>query len=425
MSRAFAALFVSPRRRRRGRTTPQRRWTQSCVSPSGVVLVRVAPRVSRALQAHRNAEKHPWSERRAPTFESSRSSAVDVHVERRADSGDVAGVRGVSPELEVVGAHARIAWRNSIARLGMQDAGSRPHRPAIMLSDDHDAFSPASPFRSPSPRSPSEMFAIASDIPQARDPRPGYTAKANAKGLVAVALAKWPPNRSRGLASHVSPCSPKPDGVEHSSAGSSEPQIAYGPPRSHSRSHRAAALALALALVPAPLLSLPLLSSPSQAATVPPATSPTTKSRQHQHQPHQTSPLTHPPSGASRGGWVHYTRSRPRRTSVSQTRPRRRKEILDTVIFIFVPIKTIPTAPPASFLPAPTRPNPQGNPSLPNNGRHPLQRHAPPFVGGGGDNSSNKTSLKLRLDLNLEVEVRVKARVHGDVTLSLLRDINF
>lgn len=32
----------------------------------------------------------------------------------------------------------------------------------------------------------------------------------------------------------------------------------------------------------------------------------------------------------------------------------------------------------------------------------------------------NKESLKLRLDLNLEVEVTLKARIHGDLTLSLL-----
>ncbi|KAJ3727861.1 hypothetical protein C8R42DRAFT_349064 [Lentinula raphanica] len=35
---------------------------------------------------------------------------------------------------------------------------------------------------------------------------------------------------------------------------------------------------------------------------------------------------------------------------------------------------------------------------------------------GGGDEP-----LKLRLDLNLDVAVEVKARVHGDLTLSLLR----
>lgn len=35
--------------------------------------------------------------------------------------------------------------------------------------------------------------------------------------------------------------------------------------------------------------------------------------------------------------------------------------------------------------------------------------------GGGG-----KDTLKLRLDLNLDVDVQIKARIHGDVTLSLL-----
>ncbi|TEB27380.1 hypothetical protein FA13DRAFT_1712547 [Coprinellus micaceus] len=38
--------------------------------------------------------------------------------------------------------------------------------------------------------------------------------------------------------------------------------------------------------------------------------------------------------------------------------------------------------------------------------------------GGGGKKSD---TLKLRLDLNLDVDVQIKARIHGDVTLSLLR----
>lgn len=38
-------------------------------------------------------------------------------------------------------------------------------------------------------------------------------------------------------------------------------------------------------------------------------------------------------------------------------------------------------------------------------------------VGGGGKKSD---TLKLRLDLNLDVDVQIRARVHGDVTLSLL-----
>lgn len=40
-------------------------------------------------------------------------------------------------------------------------------------------------------------------------------------------------------------------------------------------------------------------------------------------------------------------------------------------------------------------------------------------VGGGSSNDKNKP-LRLRLDLDLEVEVQLKARLHGDVTLSLL-----
>jgi hypothetical protein len=41
---------------------------------------------------------------------------------------------------------------------------------------------------------------------------------------------------------------------------------------------------------------------------------------------------------------------------------------------------------------------------------------AAPAAGGG----PGKDTLKLRLDLNLDVDVQIKARVHGDVTLSLL-----
>lgn len=44
----------------------------------------------------------------------------------------------------------------------------------------------------------------------------------------------------------------------------------------------------------------------------------------------------------------------------------------------------------------------------------PQQQQAQQSGGGGKD------TLKLRLDLNLEVDVQIKARVHGDVTLSLL-----
>ena len=38
----------------------------------------------------------------------------------------------------------------------------------------------------------------------------------------------------------------------------------------------------------------------------------------------------------------------------------------------------------------------------------------------GGGKRDNEDTLKLRLDLNLDVAVELKARVHGDVTLSLL-----
>ncbi|KAJ7635556.1 hypothetical protein DFH06DRAFT_676286, partial [Mycena polygramma] len=39
---------------------------------------------------------------------------------------------------------------------------------------------------------------------------------------------------------------------------------------------------------------------------------------------------------------------------------------------------------------------------------------------GGPRPSQPSTSLKLRLDLNLDIEVSIKAKIHGDVTLSLL-----
>lgn len=38
--------------------------------------------------------------------------------------------------------------------------------------------------------------------------------------------------------------------------------------------------------------------------------------------------------------------------------------------------------------------------------------------GGGG--GGGKDTLSLRLDLNLEVEITIKAKIHGDLTLSLL-----
>ncbi|KAK7048869.1 hypothetical protein R3P38DRAFT_3257449 [Favolaschia claudopus] len=47
-----------------------------------------------------------------------------------------------------------------------------------------------------------------------------------------------------------------------------------------------------------------------------------------------------------------------------------------------------------------------------------LHKDGGAVAGGGGDNE--KDTLKLRLDLNLDVDVQIKARIHGDVTLSLL-----
>ncbi|KAI5455858.1 hypothetical protein BGZ63DRAFT_409508 [Mariannaea sp. PMI_226] len=35
-------------------------------------------------------------------------------------------------------------------------------------------------------------------------------------------------------------------------------------------------------------------------------------------------------------------------------------------------------------------------------------------------NGGKKDALKLRLDLNLEIEIELKAKIHGDLTLSLL-----
>ena len=40
--------------------------------------------------------------------------------------------------------------------------------------------------------------------------------------------------------------------------------------------------------------------------------------------------------------------------------------------------------------------------------------------GGGDDEEGGNKPLKLRLDLNLDVTVELKAKVHGDLTLSLL-----
>ena len=41
-------------------------------------------------------------------------------------------------------------------------------------------------------------------------------------------------------------------------------------------------------------------------------------------------------------------------------------------------------------------------------------------TGGQQAGNGGKDTLKLRLDLNLDVDVQIKARIHGDVTLSLL-----
>ncbi|PBK93157.1 hypothetical protein ARMGADRAFT_1030556 [Armillaria gallica] len=47
-------------------------------------------------------------------------------------------------------------------------------------------------------------------------------------------------------------------------------------------------------------------------------------------------------------------------------------------------------------------------------------------VDGGGDRSGGqKNTLKLRLDLNIDVEISIKAKVHGDVTLSLLSFVRY
>lgn len=45
------------------------------------------------------------------------------------------------------------------------------------------------------------------------------------------------------------------------------------------------------------------------------------------------------------------------------------------------------------------------------------------LTGGGGEKKSGKSdngALSLRLDLNLELEVTLTAKLHGDLTLSLL-----
>lgn len=47
----------------------------------------------------------------------------------------------------------------------------------------------------------------------------------------------------------------------------------------------------------------------------------------------------------------------------------------------------------------------------------PSEQQGMPPEGGQGP---GKDMLKLRLDINLDVDLRISARVHGDVTLSLL-----
>ncbi|KAJ6465291.1 hypothetical protein C8R45DRAFT_1173706 [Mycena sanguinolenta] len=49
-----------------------------------------------------------------------------------------------------------------------------------------------------------------------------------------------------------------------------------------------------------------------------------------------------------------------------------------------------------------------------------LQQQGGGGLQGGGEGQQKKDAFKLRLDLNLDVDVQIKARVHGDVTLSLL-----
>lgn len=46
------------------------------------------------------------------------------------------------------------------------------------------------------------------------------------------------------------------------------------------------------------------------------------------------------------------------------------------------------------------------------------QPQQPPAESSGGGGA--KDTLRLRLDLNLEIEVTIKAKIHGDLTLSLL-----
>ncbi|KAK7456457.1 hypothetical protein VKT23_010706 [Stygiomarasmius scandens] len=58
----------------------------------------------------------------------------------------------------------------------------------------------------------------------------------------------------------------------------------------------------------------------------------------------------------------------------------------------------------------------------PDNQNPPAQNPPAQQPGGGGDDEDmGDKPLKLRLDLNLDVAVELKAKVHGDLTLSLLR----
>ncbi|KAK0185934.1 hypothetical protein F5146DRAFT_162047 [Armillaria mellea] len=56
----------------------------------------------------------------------------------------------------------------------------------------------------------------------------------------------------------------------------------------------------------------------------------------------------------------------------------------------------------------------------PERGDAPRQRRRGAKAVAKNDSTSAKDTLKLKLELNLAVDITIKARVHGDVTLSLL-----
>ncbi|KAJ6503526.1 hypothetical protein C8R45DRAFT_1185161 [Mycena sanguinolenta] len=119
--------------------------------------------------------------------------------------------------------------------------------------------------------------------------------------------------------------------------------------------------------------------------------------RQNEHMlPEDTAPSREasPPLEAGGGGDVE----RPQQSSRRRDRGRRRRQPASSSSTSTSTSATSPQ-PPTPVVPQQPQPQPQQ-----------------PSSGGGQTNAG----LKLRLDLNLEVDVQIKAKIHGDVTLSLM-----